>query len=172
LIHALKKFSHGQLQNRVDNLRCNFSQRRQYEGALTHARVRNGKLRRFHDQVILQKDVDVSRAGGIAKTAVASHLFFDLFEKLQQLKRCKASSNLADHIQEIRLIQVSNRTGFKKRRDAFDGSSRTQILNSLKQIGLAVAQIGAQRKIDPMWLFHVLASINTVPELRLSANSI
>ena len=96
----------------MDDLRGNTRQRHQHKSALAHARVGDSELASFEDQVVVEQDVNINGAGSITEAGLASHLFFDLLEGLQQLKRREACGDLAGNIQEIGLIEETDRFGF------------------------------------------------------------
>lgn len=61
---------------------------------------------------------------------------------------------MANQVQEIGLVQVTDRFCFINRGDALDGSEGTNQLKRLSQILLAIAKIGAHTEVDLMLFTH------------------
>ena len=80
-------------------------QRLQHKASSCHSGMRNGQLRRIHDIVSEQQDVDVDRARAVADAVrISPELPLEGLDDIEQLQRLEAGAHPQAGIEERRLV--------------------------------------------------------------------
>ena len=87
----------------------NFQQRKQYEAALAHARVRQRQAVFVEVCGAVQQQVEIERSRCVAEAAFAAVAVFDVEQRGEQGARRESSFNLRDGIDEIGLVNLADR---------------------------------------------------------------
>lgn len=124
-------------------------QRCENETALGHSRMRYREIRGVDDQIPIQENIQVERAGGIRERPGAAVAVFDPQAQLEKLLGRQRCFDLESRIQKPRLIGITYRLGKKEGRDLPDVSAGApEGIRPALDGGSAPAQIGAGRKIS------------------------
>ena len=146
-IVLLPQLANGDAQAGVDRAGTNFREGFQDETARVHARVRNGQLGRFLDQIAVEQDVEIDGARGVAFTADPAEFLLDFEQDGQQFLGLQVGLDFGDGI-EIRLLigRAADRIGFVEGGNLrqFDARVLLDRLQGLVEIRLPIAQVTAQ----------------------------
>lgn len=78
-----------------------FGQRPEHEGALQHARVRQGQARGVKALLAVEEQIQIERARGVAPGALAAFGGFDGLEGVEQLQRGQAGGHAGGGVDEV-----------------------------------------------------------------------
>jgi hypothetical protein len=121
---------HGHPKTRSRNVRSNFGQWDQDEGAFSQARVRNLQTRLAELDVAEEQNVEIKRSGAVADgtRAVAAKLLFDGQQLVQEMPGLQVGLERYHSVDKSWLADESNRCGGIKPRPRDHAAKRAKPL--------------------------------------------
>ena len=148
----------------MNGARGDVGQRPEDEETFRIPRVGNPQVARFDHPAADGQNVDVDRSRSPSNSAAAAEGAFHRLRETQQLARSESRANRRGRIQERPLARTAHRTRliYRRNRDHAKPAGRAQPANRLAQGPLAIAKVGAERKIgDRRSTFHRARDLNT-----------
>ena len=114
------------------------------EGALVQARMRDGGLGCFEDEIIIKQNIHVNYSRPPADGRRATQFLFDAFQGCQQRRRFQVRFSFNDHVEEGRLVGEAPGRRLVNGGRLTNDDGRRQGRDGRAQVGGAVAEIGAE----------------------------
>ena len=97
--------------------------------------------------VVEEQDVDVDGPRAVPLGRAPAHPGLDALDRVQERRRLERGDALHREVQEARLVGHVRGLRLVDRRDALDPDVAAEALERLRQVGLTVAQVGAEPEV-------------------------
>ncbi len=131
------------MQQRMSNIRGDFSEWLKHKSARVHRGMREGQFRRMHDHISKQENIDINRARALGRLlrTVPAHVAFDSENACDEVLRSESGFHLDRAIQELRLSGEFDRLGFIVRRTLSNEAQPGELTEGTLQVRFPVAKI-------------------------------